>query len=401
MHNNSEIIIAGAGSGHDITPEVTEALRDSDVIFGSSRFMNVIPAGKKFIVLKNFNEAFSQIRSMSGKIVILVSGDPGIYSLLPLIKKNFVHENLKVLPGISSLQIISARACENWNDAAILSGHGRNLSAGDFLNTVERNRITILFCDTKISPGWACKHLERMNSLEAFIGENLGTPDENIHSGKPEALAHKQYSPLSIMLVRNSEVYSPENIRPRDKDFIREENIHITHEAVRSVILDSLRLNNASILWDIGAGTGSISITAAHENIHSSVHAIEYNPKAASLISRNARKFHVHNVIIHNQRALNVIHSLPEPTHIFIGGSEGELRGILEFVMSLKISVHIVISCVTLENFNTAYEFMSACNNFEALSISVSASKKVNARENSFTMMSAKNPVMILSADTK
>ena len=151
-----EIVIAGAGLG-EFTSEVANAIRDSDVVIADSRFAGMIPPGKKIIPVKNF----SQLENESGKILILVSGDPGVFSLLPVIKNRYPDENIRVLPGISSLQAICAHACETWQNAAVLSGHGRSLSPGKFLNTVERSRVTILFCDKNISPSWACEKFRR------------------------------------------------------------------------------------------------------------------------------------------------------------------------------------------------------------------------------------------------
>ena len=310
-------------------------------------------------------------------------------------KKRFPNENIKVLPGISSLQNICAHACEIWTDAKILSGHGRNLSPGKFLNAVERNRVTILFCDSVISPKWACENLATcIPEVEVFIGENLGQADERILTGKPDDFINYEFAELSIVLVRNNSVYKPVSLR--DKDFIRANSIVMTNENVRAVILSKLGLDDNSIFWDIGAGTGSVSITAANEFPDSEIYAIERKPEAAELISMNAKKFHVHNINIYNDRALNVIKNLPKPSHVFIGGSDGELSGILEYIAELENNIRVVVACVTLENFNAAYEFMKGEKDFEAVQISVTSSKSLNSN---LTLMSAHNPVMLLSCE--
>ena len=395
----SEIIIAGAGSGNEsqLTHEVHEALMNSDVVLASSRFRKLIPPNKRIIDLKDFDETFNQLEHERGNKLILLSGDPCLYSLLPIIKKRFSNENIRVLPGISSLQILCSRACEAWNDSVILSGHGRTLRAGTFLNLVERNRLLILFCDKNISPQWACQNLIHINgSLEVFIGCNLGHDDEKIFHGKPEEFLHDEFPELSVMLVKNHDVYMPLNIHLRDSEFIREDRIVMTNECVRSVILSRMNLNRDSVLWDIGAGSGSISISAGHENIYAEVHAIEYKHEAAELISRNASRFHTHNIIIHEARALDILHTLPQPTHIFIGGTEGELGGILEYISQMKSPVQVMIACVTIETFSTAYNTLRDWNNFEAVQISVSESKSLNP---SMTLINARVPVMLLSAN--
>ena len=145
------IIVIGAGPGAEefLTLEAVNALKNADVIVAAARHVNLAEKFKNdkanIIELKNFKEAFNEIKNLAENklIIILVSGDTGIYSLLPLIKKNFADYNINVMPGISSLQSLCAAAGEMWHDAVILSGHGRPLSPQKFLNTVERNKA---FC---------------------------------------------------------------------------------------------------------------------------------------------------------------------------------------------------------------------------------------------------------------
>ena len=385
-----EIVIAGAGLG-EFTQEVTNAVNEADIVIADSRFAEKIPPGKKIIPVKNF----SQLENESGKILILVSSDPGVFSLLTVIKKRYPDENIRVIPGISSLQAICAHACETWHNAAILSGHGRSLSPGKFLNTVERNRVTILFCDKNISPSWACEKLACIDGVDVVIGSCLGGNDERIFSGSPETFSGQKFPELSIILIRNNNPYTPERLFLRDKDFLREPHIVMTNESVRSVIISRLEMSNDSVLWDIGAGSGSISVNAGNIFPFSEIHAVDFNPSAAKLISRNAAKFHLHNITVHNSRALDVIDELPGPTHIFIGGAGGELSGIFARISAMKHNFRVVIACVTLETLTEAYTLLRGYENFEAVQISASSSKTLAP---SLTMMKAHNPVTILSA---
>ena len=177
----NEIVIAGAGTGEmTLTQEVKNALDDADVVFADRRLAELIPVGKKIVDIKNF----ADLENESGKILLLVSGDAGCFSLLTVVKKKFPGKKITVIPGISSLQVICAKAEETWQDAKILSGHGRALKESTFLTTVERNRLTILFCDSKISPSWACEKLLCLD-VEVVIGSCLGGNDEKIFSGSP------------------------------------------------------------------------------------------------------------------------------------------------------------------------------------------------------------------------
>ena len=394
----NEITIAGVGTGstQHLTTEVKNAINEADVVALSARFLHLVPNDKKIIILEDFNETFKKIRNESGNILILVSGDACLYSLLPLVKKFFADKNIKVLPGLSSLQILCARAGEVWNDAKILSGHGRELNTGNFLNIVERNKITILFCDKKNSPNYICDKLKSFDDIEIFIGSNLGNENEIFLHGKPSEFLDKNFPELSIILIKNKAVYALNKIHLRDCDFFREKDIVMTNENVRAVILPKLELENDSIFWDIGAGSGSVSISAAHENLSLEVHAVEKNTQAVKLIAKNAAKFHLHNIKIHEGLASEIIKKLPEPTHIFIGGSGGEMQKIFNIITKLKSHVRVVTACVTLENFNQAYTIMKEQKNFEAVQISVTSSRPLNEE---LTLMKANNPVVIFSAD--
>ena len=369
-----EIIIAGAGTGNflHLTREVISAINYCDVIFASERFKKLIPDNKKFVPFKKFDDLFSNIEKESGQVLILLSGDTGIYSLLPLIKKRFADKNIRVLPGISSLQVLCSYAQELWNDAVIISGHGRNLNAGKFMNIIERNKKVILFCDKLISPQWVCKNISSISGIEVYIGENLGSVNQKIYSGKPYEFMDLNFSELSLILIKNNSPFVPKNIHPRDYEFMRSDGIVMTNEAVRSVILGRLNLNNDSIFWDI-----------------------EYKHNAAELISRNAMNFHLHNITVHESRAMNVLDKLPSPSHVFVGGSEGELHGIIDYVAGIDNQVKLVTACVTLETFNKAYELMKTWPEFEAVEVSISHSKQIN---HSSTLMHSHNSVMILCA---
>ena len=389
------LTIVGAGTG-EITRSAREAIRESDIIFAHERFRDLVPKNKNFVLLKDFDSVFDMIESEPGNKLILVSGDPGLYSLLSLVKKRF--SDFRVIPGISSLQAICAYACESWQDAKILSGHGRELKLYKFLNTLERNRINILLCDEVISPEWVCENLAYFDDIDIFIGERLGTPDEKFYSGTSLELYEREnkYKSPAIVLIRNNKPYNPLNNRPSDKNFLRKPEVHMTNENIRAIILDKLAINNYSVLWDIGAGSGSISVSAAHEFPFSEIHAIEYKNDAANLIYENAKKFHVHNVEVHKGRALNIIKTLSSPSHIFIGGHDGELTGILEYISRMHHTFRLVIECVTLETLCTAFDFMKKCRNFEALQVMINTSKSV---ADSLTLMKAHSPVNILSAD--
>jgi len=410
------IIVIGAGPGAEefLTLEAVNALKNADVIVAAARHVNLAEKFKNdkanIIELKNFKEAFNEIKNLAENklIIILVSGDTGIYSLLPLIKKNFADYNISVIPGISSLQSLCAAAGEMWHDAVILSGHGRPLSPQKFLNTVERNKSVLLFCGDDHSPNWAVDLIKNSagdlaSRTEIIIGERLSYQDECITRIKPDIYNEdKIFDILSLVLIKNNSPWEAPAGRLKDIDFERGDKVPMTREEVRTIILDKLNLNNNSVFIDIGAGTGSISCAAALEFPECEVHAIEFDESALQVINKNLIKFRAHNIKVHAGKALSVLNKilpgLNNNLNIFIGGSGGELGEIIKLLESLEQPVRLVISSVTLDTLSDAVNILLNNNkwkNFEAVQAAISFSRPLGKS----LLMSARNPVFILSVD--
>ncbi len=326
---------------------------------------------------------------------------------MPIVKKRFLNVRLKVLPGISSLQCLCAAAGEMWHDAVILSGHGRPLSDWKFLNTVERNRLTLLFCGEEHNPEWAVNLIKHAvgglaNHTEIVIGERLSYPDECIsivRAGKDDL--NKKFDSLALVLIKNNSPWTAPSGRLKDADFERDNSVPMTREEVRSIIIDRLNLNDNSVFFDIGAGTGSISAAAALEFPDCEVHAIECDDDALNVINRNREKFKIHNLQVHSGHAVKVLNELIDekiiPSNIFIGGSGGELAEVIRRLENLNSLVRVLISAVTLETLSEAVNLLNneKWRNLEAVQAAISATRPLGRS----LLMSARNPVTILSAD--
>ena len=171
----------------------------------------------------------------------------------------------------------------------------------------------------------------------------------------------------------------------------------MTHEEVRSVILSRLNLRPGAVLWDVGAGTGSVATAAALDCPDAEIHAIECAPEALDLIERNQAKFRLHNLTIHTGRALAMMKTLPFPTHVFIGGSGGELGDILSRLAGMPTSIRVLVSAVTLGTLSEATAILSRApwENLEAVQIAVSVSRPLGRT----LLMAARNPVTLLCAE--
>ncbi len=394
------VVGAGSGSAGQLTPDARNIIAGARTVVAAPRLRELAGNRQEVIELRAFGETFSKIAEAlaRGPVAVLVSGDAGIFSLLPLIKKNFPDEIVEVIPGVSSMQTLCALAKTTWNDAVILSGHGRAVAESKILDAADQNKKTIFFCGPQWPPQRLCRILRAQGiGVKLTVGERLGGTDQRVTAGTPGELAEREFDSLSLVLIENPSPWEKPQSRPRDEDFIRAD-VPMTRETARSAILDALRLNRDSVLWDLGAGTGSVTAAAALICESGRVCAVEKNPAAAELVRRNAKKFHRHNVEIFQGNSAELVPSLPRPTHVFIGGSGAELRGILKSVAALGAGVRLVLSAVSLKTCAVAAEILTGGEfaDFDAIQVSVSRAKKVGGT----FIMAAQNPVTIFSAVT-
>lgn len=400
MANKLYILGAGPGNIEQVTPAVKTAVTACRAVICAKRHLNIVKGHPNVIEMKNFNDTFDVLHEelKFGRAALLLSGDTGIFSLLPLIKKNFHAEDIIVLPGISSLQVLCARAAETWQNAVILSGHGRDISQTEILDAVEHNRSVIFFCDIEKNPSWICDLLNNagLGEVTAFVGERLGAEDECISRGAASEFVNHSFDKLSIVLLINEKHTERLYLLPEDVDFFRADNVPMTHEEVRAVIMAKLSLRPEHVLWDIGAGSGSVSVTAA--SFCREVHAVEVNGHAAELVRTNCTKFRRHNIKVYEGSAINVIDSLPVPDVVFIGGSGHEFPEILKKISSIARDIRLVVSAVSLKTIAVCSNELSkeGFTDFNAVQLSVSKVKTVGKTQ----IWQAQNPVVIFSANT-
>lgn len=401
MKNDLYVVGAGPGSPVRLTAEAAKIISEAGCVVAAPRHACLAGNHGNVVMLRDFAGTFGRIEEelKRGSVVVLVSGDPGIYSLLALVRKKFAAARLRVVPGISSLQSLCCEIGESWEDAVILSGHGRSLGEERLLTAADRTGKVIFFCGSDRTPGWVCKTLERngLGGLEVIVGERLSYPDQRISRGTPAALARLSFDDLSLALIRNAEPWKPPFGRLKDEDFVRS-GVPMTKGEVRSIILDKLELAPDSIFWDIGAGTGSIAVSAALACPEGQVHAVESDPLAVELEKSNKKKFHCFNMKIHQGRCPAAMEKLPRPTRVFIGGSGGELREILSGVASRGKGIRVVVAAVSMRTICAASEVLESefFSSPEVTQLTVSKSKAVG---NSKIMVS-QNPITIFSAWT-
>ncbi|MFW6278640.1 MAG: precorrin-6y C5,15-methyltransferase (decarboxylating) subunit CbiE [Bacillota bacterium] len=407
----NKVHILGAGPGQkDYTLPITKKIIDrADVLIAGQRLLADFgrDAQQKIKITADLASIREFIKEnyQQKKIAVLVSGDPGLYSFLTYLKRYFPRESLEVIPGISSLQLAFARNKMTWQEARIISLHGKN-NRERLKNFVRKYNKVGLFTDRKNSPDQIAGFLldNQINEKQVVVCENLSYPEEKIYRGSLQDIKEQEFAPLTVMLIYDHQKKALKKQWPYttggipDQMFIRGD-IPMTKEEIRTITIAKLRLKRDSIVYDIGAGTGSLTIEAALQADQGQVYAIEKEKEGIELISENCQKFGTANVQTVHGSAPRILKELPTPERVIIGGSGGQLRGILNMVdQKLSSGARIVLNTITINTLSQAFRLLQELNyEFQMTNLTVSRDNDLAG----YKMMQALNPVYVISAQKK
>ncbi len=393
-----KVILAGIGTGSEDsrTLGVLRAVREADVLIGARRMLeSVDTAGKKIFAAVASAEIAGIIRREPGHVfTVLFSGDTGFYSGAKSLRKALEGEDTEVetLPGIGSLSYLCAKLGRPWEDVRAMSLHGREQ---DLVSEVRENAAVFTLLGGETGAADALARLSRagLGGLKAHIGEDLGYETERITSGTVDGLLEGRYSSLSVLLVENPRADSePVTYGLADSAFERD-RVPMTKEEVRAVCLSKLALSRGAVVYDVGSGSGSVSVECARIARRGRVYAIEQKEEAAALTARNAEKFGLTNLMLVTGRAPEALLPLEPPTHAFIGGSAGNLREIVRVLLDKNPDVRIVATAVTLETLAELTELTGEFEFSDVAEIQVNKPRKVGR----YHLSDAQNPVYVFT----
>ena len=398
LHVRPQVALVGIGPGSTggMTVEARLAIREADCLIGARRMLEAArETGQTVCEAVAPDDILRCIRERQGvrRFAVVLSGDTGFFSgarrLLPLLKDC----ETRVLPGLSSMQVLCARLGTSYEDVVPVSLHGRDV---DIVPDVARHRRVFALVGGPEGAAELCSTLTAagLGAVRVSVGELLGCPEERLTAGTAAELAGKTFAPLSVLLIEN------ENARPftpglPDDAFQRGEAVPMTKREVRCCALSHLALTAEAVCWDVGAGTGSVSIEMALLARKGRVYAIEKSENALALLAENRRSFHVSNLEIVPGRAPEACRELPAPTHVFIGGSTGSLREIVALVLEKNPNARLVLTAVTLES---VAEMDRLIKEFHFTDTDVTCLNVSCARElGPYHLMTAQNPVYLFT----
>ena len=332
------------------------------------------------------------------RFAVVMSGDTGFFSgtkkLLPLLEDC----DTAVLPGLSSLSYLCARLKTSYEDVRTVSLHGRQ---HNIVPEVRANDRLFTLVGGERGMNDLCRALAEggLGDVCVSVGQRLGYPEERVIRGTAAELAEGVFDPLCAALIENPHPDAVVTPGLPDEVFLRSGEgspvVPMTKSEVRAVCLSKLRLTERSVCWDIGAGTGSVSVEMALQAKQGLVCAVERREDAAALLEQNRERFALENLRVVCGSAPEACAGLPAPTHAFIGGSAGNMREIVALLLAGNPRVRIVATAVSLESIAELTDCLTAFPFAETEVVSLQVAR--DRRAGGYHLMSGQNPIYIFT----
>lgn len=391
----STLYVVGAGSGDpgQVTPEAAAVIGACGAVAAGRHLISLAPdAARTHVIGADLDEARRFISSSlrDGDTCVLTSGDPGCYSILPFLEREFPGR-ITVIPGISSMQTLAARLRQSWHGWELVSVHGR----GAGISVRPPTRPTIFFCDRENAPSSLARQLlERMGDCPAAAAADLGTPGEKLVSGTLRDIAASRLSGNSLLLLRQAApARGPVAPGIPDEEWAREEGIPMSRCEVRSVLLGKAQPARRGVIWDVGAGTGSYGIECSLLAPATRVISIDKKSEAVDLVQRNAHRFGARIETVQGE-APACLKGLEPPDLVIIGGNDGRLDEIFTAALeALRPGGRLVVTAVLERTRSAAHRL------FAGSGLAGRAATRVNIARGSKTEWIEQNPVIIFIGD--
>jgi precorrin-6Y C5,15-methyltransferase (decarboxylating) len=373
-HEPLAVIGLGQDGPGTLSREALDHIQRARVLSGGKRHLEFFAdsSAERIVIDADLDRLIARLKDcyLRHKTVVLATGDPLFYGIGRRLLADFPKDDLIFLPQVSSVQLAFARLKETWHDARVVSVHGRPLESLLPALADREAKIAVL-TDGNNNPTAIARLLAERGCADEYtmwVCEDLGGPHERICRWTPGTetaglnvvvlLRHtsvQKADPIPLVGIPESELRH----RPSSGTARCSPDGLITRREVRLLALCYLELRAGDVLWDIGAGSGSVGIEAARLAPQVKVYAVEKDPQALQDITGNVARFGLLNVQVAAGEAPQALVNLPQPDRVFIGGSGGRLSEILQSAAErLKSGGRIVLNCVALETFTRAWSWL-------------------------------------------
>lgn len=366
MAQQDKIYVIGIGEDGlaGLTDGARRLVEEAQLLVGEPHVLRLVGPSKaeQVAVGSNLDEAVERVNAAgSRRTVVLAGGDPLFYGVARYLCDRLGKERFEVIPHVSSMQLAFARVKESWEEAFLT-----NLARHDAAQVLEQIRGAEkvgLFTSEANTPAAVARSLldAGIDYFTCYVCENLGSPDERVTQGELTEIAESEFAPLNVMiLVRKPHV--PDRARDAigkrlfgnpDEMFLQSKPKRglLTPAEIRAMALAEMDLGPASVVWDIGAGSGSVAVEAAQIAASGTVYAIEMDPEDHQLICSNAQRFGVNNLVPILGRAPEAWQELPDPDAAFVGGSGRGISRLVDAAFDrLKVGGRLVATMGSIDN---------------------------------------------------
>lgn len=392
------LIGVGLGNPDTMTLEARRAIEECPVLIGAPRLLQPWPE-KRCIALIAAAQIAQAIEELDVPCVgVLLSGDVGFYSGAKNLYPLLTGHQVVTIPGVSSVQYLCAKCQTTWQDVHLISAHGRTHNAP---GEIQSHSKSFVLTGGDYRAGDLCAALTEwgMADTEVTVGERLSYPEERIVRGTARELAGQAFDSLAAVLV-----YNPHPIRQvwaapgLEDDAFARDKVPMTKAEIRALAIAKLRIEASHTVWDVGAGTGSVSAECAYAAREGQVYAVERKPEAVALLEKNKARLGLTNLFVVEGTAPQALEALPSPDRVFLGGTAGNMEQILGLALEKNPAARIVATAVTLETIAEALRCFAAFNlDAQVVQVAVTRTRRVGG----YHMMDAQNPVWIVSGEAR
>ena len=395
------IIGVGMGNPDTITLRGLRAIEAAECLVGAQRLLDAFSeyGAKRVAAVKPEEIVVALVESGCQNAAVLMSGDIGFYSGAKRFRAALsqcaeMRFEVECVAGVSSVQYFCALVGESWEETRLLSLHGRG---GCVAGPVREHEKTFFLTGGEHSVQEICRTLceHGLGEAEAWAGEELSYPDERVTHGTALTLSQQEFSPLAVLLVKNARPMPAAVTHGLPDEAFLRGDAPMTKREIRTAAISALGLRRGWTVWDVGAGTGSVSVELARLLPGGAVYAVEREEEALCLLQENRRHFALENLFIVPGSAPEALEGLPVPDAVFIGGTSGSMEAVLELIMKKNPGARIVATAIMLETIGAVLSGFArlGLDGVEVVQLTAARARSIGGGH----MMTGQNPVYILS----